>query len=158
MRKNKEERKKPQEVNHNLQTELPQMSLMSLLQFGSQTLLSEAIRAEITQSLGRGFYQHSESKKDLKGYRHGTRKTTLDTPIGPIVYERPRVVGFEFQSQFHTPYMRRPEEFATQICDMYVNGTSTRKVKKSFIRGDWRKGKVIEIHDQSNHNKSSGRV
>ncbi len=134
------------------------MSLMSLLQFGSQTLLSEAIRAEITQSLGRGFYQHSESKKDLKGYRHGTRKTTLDTPIGPIVYERPRVVGFEFQSQFHTPYMRRPEEFATQICDMYVNGTSTRKVKKSFIRGDWRKGKVIEIHDQSNHNKSSGRV
>ncbi len=60
------------------------MSLMSLLQFGSQTLLSEAIRAEITQSLERGFYQHSESKKDLKGYRHGTRKTTLDTPIGLI--------------------------------------------------------------------------
>ena len=28
--------------------------------------------------------------------------------------------------------MRRPAEFASQICDMYVNGVSTRKVKESL--------------------------
>ena len=28
--------------------------------------------------------------------------------------------------------MRRPAEFAAQVCDMYVNGTSTRKVKKAL--------------------------
>lgn len=28
--------------------------------------------------------------------------------------------------------MKRPEEFASQICDMYVNGVSTRKVKKAL--------------------------
>lgn len=110
------------------------MSLMGLLQFGSQTLLVEAIKAEISVALGRGFYQHSESKEKLRGYRHGTRKTTLDTPIGPLVYDRPRVNGIDFQSQFYAPYMKRPTEFAAQICDMYANGTSTRtrKVKKAL--------------------------
>lgn len=34
--------------------------------------------------------------------------------------------------------MRRPTEFAAQICDMYINGTSTRKVKKALkaVAGD----------------------
>ena len=131
MNKSKTENKKAQ-VNINTQLDLPQMSLMSLLQHGSQTLLVEAIKAEITEALGRGFYQHHESKSDSKGYRHGVRKTTLDTPIGPIVYDRPRVNGLDFQSQFHVPYMRRPAEFGSQICDMYVNGISTRKVKQAL--------------------------
>ena len=131
MNKNKVESKKTQ-VNINTELDLPQMSLMGLLQFGSQKLLVEAIKVEISEALGRGFYQHSELKGDTKGYRHGVRKTTLDTPIGPIIYDRPRVNGIEFQSQFHVPYMRRPTEFAAQVCDMYVNGTSTRKVKKAL--------------------------
>jgi hypothetical protein len=29
-------------------------------------------------------------------------------------------------------YLRRPEEFASQVCDMYVNRISTRKVKKTL--------------------------
>jgi putative transposase len=138
MSKSKESNQNSQQVNINTQLELPQMSLMSLLQFGSQTLLIEAIRAEITEVLGRKFYQHCESKENLNGYRHGTRKTTLDTPIGPITYDRPRVNGVEFKSQFHVPYMRRPHEFAAQVCDMYVNGTSTRKIKKALksVTGD----------------------
>lgn len=70
MSKNKEGNKNPQ-VNINTQFDLPQMSLMGLLQFGSQTLLVEAIKAEISEALGRGFYQHSELKTDSKGYRHG---------------------------------------------------------------------------------------
>jgi len=131
MSKNKEVSKKPQ-VKINNEVNLTQMSLMGILQFGSQTLLCEAIKAEISEALGRGFYQHCESKNDLKGYRHGTRKTTLDTPVGPLVYDRPRVNGIDFKSQFHVPYMRRPAEFSTQVCDMYVNGTSTRKVKKTL--------------------------
>jgi transposase-like protein len=109
------------------------MTILSLLKFGGQTLLAEAIKAEISDYLGRGFYQHSESKTELKGYRHGTRRTTLDTPLGPISYDRPRVNGAaNFESQFHVPYLKRPEEFASQICDMYVNGVSTRKIKKSL--------------------------
>ena len=75
-------------------------------------MLSEAIKAEITQYLGRSFYQHNLGNEKVKGYRHGVRTTTIDTPFGPVTYDRPRVNGAkDFQSQFHIPYMRRPEEF-----------------------------------------------
>ena len=96
-----ENTKSKQQINiKQNQFELPQMSLMSLLQFGSQTLLEEAIKAEITEVLGRSFYEHGDNVQS-NGYRHGTRKTTIDTPLGPVVYNKPRVTGIDFQSQFH---------------------------------------------------------
>lgn len=133
MNKNRRTGKNLQQLSSDTGIELSNMTILSLLKFGGQTLLAEAIKAEISDYLGRGFYQHSESKAGLKGYRHGVRKTTIDTPLGPISYDRPRVNGaVDFESQFHVPYMRRPEEFAGQICDMYVNGVSTRKIKKAL--------------------------
>lgn len=115
------------------QFELGSMNLLSLLQFGSQTLLKDAIAQEITQYLGRDFYKHVESGQEAKGQRNGYRATTVDTPVGQIKYDRPLVAyAPDFVSKFHTPYMRRPEEFAGAVCDMYVNGVSTRKVKKSL--------------------------
>jgi len=140
MKKSKISKAESQALNINTQFEFPQTGgLMSLLQFGSQALLSEAIKAEITEYLGRSFYQHNLTNEKVKGYRHGVRKTTIDTPVGPVTYNRPRIHGADdFQSQFHVPYMRRPEEFAAQVCDMYVNGVSTRKIKKSLksVTGD----------------------
>ena len=57
MRKNKSSQLKSQEVNSNLQLELPQATgIMGLLQFGSQMLLAEAIKAEISEHLGRSYY------------------------------------------------------------------------------------------------------
>jgi len=93
-------------------------------------LLKEAIAAEITTHLGRDKYGRAG---EAKGYRNGYQKTKIDTPAGPVEYDRPKVTGCpEFKSQFHTPHMTRPEEFAEQIADMYVNGVSTRKIKKSL--------------------------
>lgn len=133
MNKAKTTGKNLQQLNDDLGIDLQQMTIISLLKFGGQTLLAEAIKAEISDYLGRDYYQHAGSEIDFKGYRHGVRKTTLDTPLGPIVYDRPRVNGAsDFQSQFHVPYMKRPQEFAAQVCDMYVNGISTRKVKKAL--------------------------
>jgi putative transposase len=37
-----------------------------------------------------------------------------------------------FKSNYHVSGMRRPEEFASAVTDMYVNGVSTRKVKDSL--------------------------
>lgn len=112
------------------QFDLPGMTLMSLLQFGSTTLLKEAIAAEIEQYLGRQHYEHREKAEPFKGHRNGYQKTTLDTPIGQLHYDRPKVAyAPDFKSQFHQAHMRRPEEFAAAITDMYVSGTSTRKVK-----------------------------
>ena len=112
------------------QLALPGMSLMSLLQFGSDLLLKEAISAEITSYLGRKHYQHSTEGEAFKGHRNGHQRSTIDTLIGALEYDRPKIAyAPDFKSQFHLPYMRRPDEFAQAVTDMYINGTSTRKVK-----------------------------
>lgn len=115
------------------QLNLPGMNLMSLLQFGSDLLLKEAIAAEITAYLGRKHYQHRAEGAEFNGHRNGHQPSRIDTPIGQVEYERPKVAyAPDFRSQFHVPHMRRPDEFAAAVTDMYINGTSTRKVKKSL--------------------------
>lgn len=119
-----------QRVGELSQLDLPSMSLMSLLQFGSATLLKEAIANEITLYLGRSHYQHGD---EFKGHRNGSQQTRLDTAMGTLEYDRPKIANApDFKSQFHVPHMRRPEEFSAAITDMYINGVSTRKVKDSL--------------------------
>ena len=106
------------------------MSLMSLIQMGGALLLKHAIAGEISDHLKRPYYQHGEN---FAGHRNGYQATTIDTPNGPVVYDRPKVANAKgFKSKFHTPNMHRPDEFAKSITDMYVNGVSTRKVKDSL--------------------------
>lgn len=119
--------------------DLKSMTLMSLLQFGGQTLLKEAISQEIDEYLGRQRYERLKPGQEFKGERNGYQRTSLDTPIGPVEFDRPKVAyAKDFESQFHKKHMRRPEEFAASIADMYVNGVSTRKVKDSLkaVAGD----------------------
>ncbi len=68
------------------------MSLMSLLQLGGGLLLKHAIAGEISEHLGRSYYQHGEA---FKGYRNGYQETRLDTPNGPIVYDRRKLAIFD---------------------------------------------------------------
>lgn len=106
------------------------MSLLAILRQGSGLLLKEAIEAEITEHLGRLRYAHGE---EFRGHRNGHQKTQMDTSLGPIEYDRPKVAYADgFQSRYHTPHVRRPEEFASAVTDMYVNGVSTRKVKDAL--------------------------
>lgn len=95
-----------------------------------QDSMESAIAGEITEYLGRPLYQHCT---EFKGYRNGYQQTKLDTPLGVVEYDRPKLAGAPaFKSRYHTPHMRRPEEFAQAVTDMYVNGTSTRKVKATL--------------------------
>jgi len=106
------------------------MTLLTILQHGAGKLLSEATEADATAHLGRKRYEHGG---EVPGHRNGHQATTIDTPIGPIVYDRRKLANAEgFKSRFHTPHVRRPEEFAAAITDMYVNGVSTRKVKDAL--------------------------
>lgn len=110
------------------------LSLMTLLQSGSQALLKYFVQAEIDEYLGYKAYERlPDGVSPPPGERNGFRKTTVDTTIGTMVYDRQRLVNApEFKSRFHTPYMRRPEEFAQAVTEMYVQGVSTRKVKRAI--------------------------
>lgn len=110
--------------------DLSKMSLMAVLQWGSQEVLKQAVIAEATNYLGRARYEHHGKGEPFKGERNGFRETTIDTPSGQVVYPRQRLAHAPgFKSKLHVPYMRRPEEFAEAITEMYVQGVSTRKVK-----------------------------
>ncbi len=106
------------------QLDLPGTSLMSLLQLGSGMLLKHAIAGEITEYLGRGHYEHGA---EFKGHRNGSQLTRIDTSMGVLGYDRPKVANAPgFKSRYHVPKMKRPDEFAKAVTDMYVNGISTR--------------------------------
>jgi transposase-like protein len=107
-------------------------TLLDLLRFGSQALLKQAVSDEIAEYLGRGRYEH-RGEEPFRGYRNGKRRTTLDTPLGQVSYDRPLVAHApDFESRYHRPHMRRPEQFAESVADMYVHGVSTRRVKKAL--------------------------
>lgn len=107
--------------------------MLELLKFGSQQMLKAAIEEEITAYLGRGRHERVGDGMEFRGERNGYRTATVDTPIGQVVYPRQRVAGApDFESTIHRPHMRRPEEFADQVAEMYVTGVSTRKVKKAL--------------------------
>lgn len=115
------------------EAELGEMNLMKLLSWGSSALLQKAVETEITRYLGRGYYEHLKPGEEFKGERHGYRTTTIDTPIGQVIYERQRVNGApDFKSKYHVAHMRRPKEFAQAVAEMYVNGVSTGKVKRAL--------------------------
>ena len=123
---------KTDEIISGLPCKLEELGTLSLLKFGSETILRAAILEEIRMHLGRDHYEHS-CDKGARGHRNGDRPTTIDTPLGPVTYNRPRLSGAkDFKSKFHTPWMRRPEEFADQVAEMYVSGISTRKVKRAL--------------------------
>jgi putative transposase len=109
------------------------LSLLGVLQWGSQEILKQAVIAEINEFLGTKPYDRLSEETAPKGERNGFRETVIDTPIGTVTYPRQRLVNAPgFKSKIHTPYMRRPEEFASAVTEMYVSGVSTRKVKRAL--------------------------
>ena len=122
---------------------MQELSLMGLLQWGSAELLKAARMAEVTAHLGYDPYERVPAGEKGEGERNGFRETTIDTPIGSLTYPRQRLVNApSFQSAYHRPYMRRPEEFADTVCEMYVSGVSTRKVKKALVAVAGKKSKL----------------
>lgn len=109
------------------------LSLLGVVQHGASTILKHAVIAEINEFLGAMPYERLPEGKAPRGERNGFRETVVDTPAGQVTYPRQRLVNAPgFRSKLHTPYMRRPEEFATAVTEMYVGGVSTRKVKRAL--------------------------
>lgn len=109
------------------------LSLLGVVQHGASAILKHAVIAEIDAFLGTKPYDRLPEGMAAKGERNGFRETGIDTPIGQVTYDRQRLVNAPgFQSKVHTPYMRRPEEFASAVTEMYISGVSTRKVKRAL--------------------------
>jgi putative transposase len=105
-------------------------SLAELTKMGARMMLEVAIEEELTAFLGRDYY---ERRNGQEGSRSGSKPRTIKIGCGDIEIEMPKVrdAGRPFHSELLPPGVTRMEEIQDIIPLLYMNGISTRKVKKS---------------------------
>jgi putative transposase len=105
-------------------------TLVELTKIGARMMLEVAIEEELSAFLGRDYY---ERRNDQEGSRSGSKPRTIKIGCGDIEIEMPRVRDARgpFHSELIPPRVTRMEEIQDIIPLLYMNGISTRKVKKS---------------------------
>ena len=94
-------------------------------------MLKESIQhfleAEMDETLGAGKWERSESRR---GYRSGYYTRSLVTRVGKIELRVPQDRLGRFSTEVFERYQRSEKALFLSLAEMYVQGVSTRKVKK----------------------------
>jgi transposase-like protein len=98
-------------------------------------LMNNAMLIERQQHLGVGPYQRSDQRQ---AYANGTKPKAVKTPVGVLDLDVPKTRAVPGQEEHFTPFYPQALERGTRACravvatlaQMYVQGVSTRDVKK----------------------------
>ncbi len=90
-------------------------------------LLQDLLEAEMTERLGAG---KSERSSERLGYRSGYYDRTLITRVGKLELRVPQDRDGRFSTELFERYQRSEQALVATLAEMYVQGVSTRKVKK----------------------------
>ena len=97
--------------------------IKALLRHTIQQLLEE----ELTAFLNAEPYSRTDERR---GYRNGYKARTLKTRVGRLDLMVPKDREGRFQTELFEKYQRSEKALVLSIMEMYVQGVSTRKVKK----------------------------
>jgi len=97
--------------------------LKALLRHTIQQVLEE----ELTSFLNAEPYTRTEERR---GYRNGYKPRTLKTRVGRLELMVPKDREGRFQTELFEKYQRNEKALVLAIIEMYIQGVSTRKVKK----------------------------
>jgi putative transposase len=89
--------------------------------------LQEVLEAEMTDALGAGKGERSEGRR---GYRSGYYNRTLVTRVGKLELRVPQDRDGRFSTELFARYQRSEQALVSTLAEMYVQGVSTRKVRK----------------------------
>lgn len=105
-------------------------SLAELTKIGARMMIQIAIEEELRAFLGRDYYERRDGQK---GSRSGSKPRMVNIGCGDIGLEMPKVrdAGGPFHLDLLPPRVTRMEEIQDIIPLKYMNGLSTRKVKKA---------------------------
>ena len=92
-----------------------------------ERLVQAVLEAEITEFLGAERYERSDSRK---GYRNGYKPRCLKTRVGTLELMVPKDREGRFCTELFARYQRSEKALLLAVAQMYVDGVSTRKVKK----------------------------
>jgi len=139
-------------IEENLEEFKAMLPLRELTRIGARMMLQVALEEEITANLERDYYERSSS---AKGSRNGSKPRTVKIGSGDIGIRMPQVrnAGGPFHSLILPPRVTQMEEIQEIIPLLYMNGLSTRKVKKAV-------GKLLGKKGLSHQNvmRISGRI
>ena len=89
--------------------------------------MNEAMRLERETFLNAGAYERSDGRL---GYANGYKPKTLNTRSGPVTFAIPQTRNCGFYPQSLQKGLRSERSLTIAMAEMYVQGVSTRKVKK----------------------------
>ena len=89
--------------------------------------LQEALEQEMTDALGAA---KGERTAQRIGYRSGYYERTLITRVGKLELRVPQDRDGRFSTELFERYQRSEQALVSTLAEMYVQGVSTRKVKK----------------------------
>jgi transposase-like protein len=89
--------------------------------------IHELLEEELTAFLNAEPYTRTAERR---GYRNGYKPRTLNTRVGRLDLMVPKDREGRFQTELFEKYQRNEKALVLAIIEMYVQGVSTRKVKK----------------------------
>jgi putative transposase len=90
-------------------------------------VVNTAMQVEREKHLGAGRYARSPERTD---YANGYKEKTVQTRVGEITFAVPQVRAGDFYPQALEKGLRSERALRLSLAEMYVTGTSTRKVKQ----------------------------
>jgi putative transposase len=103
-----------------------------LIRLGVRRIVEEALEREVSEFLGRGFYQREGGP--LRGYRNGYRTGHLDSAEGEIGFAVPQVSDTPepYESKIRSHVKGRSEQLEHLATEMFARGLSTRDIEAAF--------------------------
>lgn len=92
-----------------------------------QTIVQETLECEMSELLQAERHERNEGRQ---GYRSGYYNRKLICRVGTLELRVPQDRAGHFSTDIFERYQRSEKAFVDALCQMYVQGVSTRKVKK----------------------------
>jgi transposase-like protein len=111
-----------------------ELTLSDIVRQGAQLMLQYALEREVSEALGRKYYENAPEISRERGRRNGYEDHRVLTGEGPITVAVPQVreSAEGFRSKLLEAYVSRTENLDALIAKMYVHGMSTRDIETTF--------------------------
>ncbi|MGI6543540.1 MAG: IS256 family transposase [Limnochordia bacterium] len=92
-----------------------------------EQVLNQVLNAQVAEQIQAKPYERTEERQ---AYRNGFRPRTMNTRVGTLVLQVPRLRSGQFSTQLFERYQRSEQALVLALMEMVVNGVSTRKVQR----------------------------
>ncbi|MBD3225690.1 MAG: IS256 family transposase [Caldithrix sp.] len=110
-------------------------SLKDLLKLATGKILQEALESEVTDYLGRDWYERNTAREGNNGYRNGYYNRKVRSGEGSFNINVPRLR--EDTDSFESQILKRLKELENNLqhlaTELYVRGLSTRDIESIFV-------------------------